>query len=102
MMLAGFFTKIIIAAAAKVALLVGLTFFVSTTFIFPVGIHIVHIWGIEFLVNMFVMFAISYFYLQSRDRRDAQPRLVDLEVWKYTRPFSIALCVLTVSIYAAL
>jgi|TARA_B110000444_G_scaffold130125_1_gene122409 SSS family solute:Na+ symporter len=101
-MLAGFFTKIIIAAAAKVALLVGLTFFVSTTFIFPVGIHIVHIWGIEFLVNMFVMFAISYFYLQSRDRRDAQPRLVDLEVWKYTRPFSIALCVLTVSIYAAL
>jgi SSS family solute:Na+ symporter len=64
-MLAGFFTKIIIAAAAKVALLVGLTFFVSTTFIFPVGIHIVHIWGIEFLVNMFVMFAISYFYLQS-------------------------------------
>jgi len=101
-MLAGFFTKIIIAAAAKVPLLVGLTFFVSTTFIFPVGIHIVHIWGIEFLVNMFVMFAISYFYLQSRDRRDAQPRLVDLEVWKYTRPFSIALCVLTVSIYAAL
>ena len=101
-MLAGFFTKIIIAAAAKVALLVGLTFFVSTTFIFPVGIHIVHIWGIEFLVNMFVMFAISYFYLQSRDRRDAQPRLVDLEVWKYTRPFSIALCVLTVSICAAL
>ena len=101
-MLAGFFTKIIIAAAAKVALLVGLTFFVSTTFIFPVGIHIVHIWGIEFLVNMFVMFAISYFYLQSRDRRDAQPPLVDLEVWKYTRPFSIALCVLTVSIYAAL
>ena len=101
-MLAGFFTKIIIAAAAKVALLVGLTFFVSTRFIFPVGIHIVHIWGIEFLVNMFVMFAISYFYLQSRDWRDAQPRLVDLEVWKYTRPFSIALCVLTVSIYAAL
>ena len=101
-MLAGFFTKIIIAAAAKVALLVGLTFFVSTTFIFPVGIHIVHIWSIEFLVNMFVMFAISYFYLQSLDRRDAQPRLVDLEVWKYTRPFSIALCVLTVSIYAAL
>ena len=101
-MLAGFFAKIIIAAAAKVALLVGLTFFVSTTFIFPVGIHIAHIWGIEFLVNMFVMFAISYFYLQSRDRRDAQPRLVDLGVWKYTRPFSIALCVLTVSIYAAL
>ena len=101
-MLAGFFTKIIIAAAVKVALLVGLTFFVSTTFIFPVGIHIAHIWGIEFLVNMFVMFAISYFYLQSRDRRDAQPQLVDLEVWKYTRPFSIALCVLTVSIYAAL
>lgn len=101
-MLAGFFTKIIIAAAAKVALLVGLTFFVSTTFIFPVGIHIVHIWGIEFLVNMFVMFAISYFYPQSRDRRDAQPPLGDLEVWKYTKLFSIALCVVTVSIYAAL
>ena len=51
---------------------------------------------------MFVMFAISYFYPQSRDRRDAQPPLGDLEVWKYTKLFSIALCVVTVSIYAAL
>jgi SSS family solute:Na+ symporter len=47
-MLAGFFTKIITVAAAKVVLLIGLTFYLSTTFIFPVGFHFVHIWGIKF------------------------------------------------------
>ncbi|MEP3382146.1 MAG: solute:sodium symporter family transporter, partial [Maribacter dokdonensis] len=54
-MLAGFFLKKISATAAKVALVIGLTFYILTTFILKVDIHFVHIWGIEFVLNMLVM-----------------------------------------------
>ncbi|MCB0748563.1 MAG: solute:sodium symporter family transporter, partial [Ignavibacteriae bacterium] len=54
-MLAGFFLKKISAAGAKAALFFGLAFYILTTFIFKVDIHFVHIWGIEFLLNLIVM-----------------------------------------------
>ena len=101
-MLAGFFTKTISATAAKTALLIGLTFYILTTFIFPVDIHFVHIWGIEFLLNITVMFGVSYFYPQSQIEWESQPSLMDLKTWRYTKPFSISLCVITVLIYVLL
>ncbi len=101
-MLAGFFTKTISAVAAKTALLIGLIFYILTTFIVPVNIHFVHIWGIEFVLNVAVMFGVSYFYPQSQKEWEAQPPLLDLKSWKYTTPFSIALCVITVLIYILL
>ena len=61
-MIAGFFTKNISAIAAKIALGVGLSFYLICTFIYPVKIHFVHIWGIEFVLNMAVMYGVSYFY----------------------------------------
>lgn len=101
-MLAGFFTKTISATAAKTALLIGLTFYILTTFIFPIDIHFVHIWGIEFLLNVTVMFGVSYFYPQSQIEWEAQPPLMDLKTWRYTKPFSISLCVITILIYVLL
>ena len=58
--LAGFFLPKISALAAKVALLTGLAFYITCTFIFNVNLHFVHIWGIEFILNMIVMILISY------------------------------------------
>ena len=101
-MLAGFFTKTVSATAAKTALLIGLTFYILTTFIFPVDIHFVHIWGIEFLLNVTIMFGVSYFYPQSQMEWEAQPPLMDLKTWRYTKPFSISLCVITILIYVLL
>ena len=47
---------------AKAALFIGLAFYIITTFILKVNIHFVHIWGIEFLINLVVMFGVSHFY----------------------------------------
>ena len=60
-MLAGFSYQRFSALAAKAALLVGLAFNISCTFIFMVDFHFIHIWGIEFVLNMTVMDVISYY-----------------------------------------
>ncbi|HAS18664.1 MAG TPA: solute:sodium symporter family transporter, partial [Flavobacteriaceae bacterium] len=98
-MLAGFFTKHISALAAKVALFVGLSFYLLTTFVFDTGIHFVHIWGIEFLLNLALMFWISYYYPNKNQFQIKDLKLVKMEQWKYTKPFSIFLFVVTLIIY---
>ncbi|MEM9548363.1 MAG: solute:sodium symporter family transporter [Bacteroidota bacterium] len=101
-MIAGFFTKSISATGAKAALLVGLTFYISCTFIFNVDLHFVHIWGIEFVLNMVVMFVVSRFYPQAKSFELKDLEIVQMEEWKYTKSLSIVLCVVTVLIYILL
>ena len=97
--LKAFFTKHISALAAKVALFVGLSFYLLTTFVFDTGIHFVHIWGIEFLLNLALMFWISYYYPNKNQFQIKDLKLVKMEQWKYTKPFSIFLFVVTLIIY---
>lgn len=101
-MLAGFFLKKISAMGAKAALFVGLAFYILTTFIFKVNVHFVHIWGIEFLLNLAVMFGVSYFYPSDKDFKQENLHIVDLKEWKYTKHMSIFLCVVTIVIYVLL
>lgn len=101
-MLAGFFTKTISAAGAKAALLVGLVFYIVTTFILKVDIHFVHIWGIEFLLNVAVMFAVSYFYPVQEIDRENSDDYVNLEPWRYTKAMAVGLVTVTVAIYILL
>jgi SSS family solute:Na+ symporter len=101
-MIAGFFTKNISAIAAKTALGVGLSFYLICTFIYPVNIHFVHIWGIEFILNMGVMYGVSYFYPRADIAETSIPPLLDLKSWKYTNHLSITLCVITLLIYISL
>ena len=101
-MLAGFFLKKISAMAAKVALLIGLLFYILTTFIFEVNIHFVHIWGIEFVLNMLVMFAVSYFYPNKKAIKEEAHDFVEMKEWKYTKPMAIILCIITIIIYVLL
>ena len=101
-MLAGFFLKNISAMAAKVALLIGLAFYIMTTFIFKVDIHFVHIWGIEFILNVLVMFAVSYFYPNHKATVEEGHDFVEMKEWKYTKPMAILLCITTVVIYVLL
>jgi SSS family solute:Na+ symporter len=98
-MLVGFFTKNISALAAKVALFVGLTFYLLASFVFDTGIHFVHIWGIEFILNLAVMYLISYYYPNKNKFNISDLKLVKMEQWKYTKPFSIFLCLVTLIIY---
>lgn len=101
-MLAGFFTKRISATGAKAALFVGLTFYILTTFIFDVDIHFVHIWGIEFLLNVAVMFMVSYFFPVDKEFNMQDINVVEMTEWKYTKSMSIGLCIVTFMIYILL
>ena len=76
-MIAGFFTKNISAIAAKISLVVGLCFYLICTFIVPVDLHFVHIWGIEFILNMSVMGLISYYIPNKKPFKIKCPRLAD-------------------------
>ena len=98
-MLVGFFTKNISALAAKVALFVGLSFYLLTSFIFDTGLHFIHIWGIEFILNLVVMYLISYFYPNKNEFKTSDLKLVKMKPWRYTKPFSIFLCLVTIIIY---
>ena len=99
-MLAGFFIKKVSAAGAKAGLATGLLFYLLTTLIFKVNIHFVHLWAIEFLLNLAVMLAVSFYYPSPVQ---AQPSVVtEMSGWKYAKPMSIVLCLVTVAIYILL
>ncbi|MCG8308055.1 MAG: solute:sodium symporter family transporter [Cytophagales bacterium] len=101
-MLAGFFTKSISATGAKAALFVGLAFYITSTFILNVEIHFVHIWGIEFLLNIAVMFLASKFYPVKKDITMERTDVLDLTEWKYARLMSVILVAVTIVIYILL
>ena len=101
-MIAGFFIKKISASGAKVSLFVGLIFYITMTFIIESKIHFVHIWGIEFLLNMITMFLVSIFYPSTNNFKFSELKIDDMVQWRYTKPLSISLCFITVSIYIML
>ena len=100
--LAGFFLKKVSATGAKAALFVCLAFYITTTFILKTDIHFVHICGIEFLINLAVMFGVSYFYPQDKEFKATDLHILYMKEWKYTKHLSIALCFVTLLIYILL
>ena len=99
-LIAGLFIPKISAEAAKVALFFGLAFYILTTFLIDTGIHFVHIWGIEFLLNIILMLIISFY--RPRKRHDlSYQKTEELELipWRYTKIFSIILTLVIIGIY---
>lgn len=102
-LLAGFFMKKVSAMGAKVALLFGLAFYIFMTWGYTThGIHFVHLWGIEFLINVGIMYGVSHYYPRKNMYEITDVGAVDLTIWKYTKPLSISLCVITILIYIIL
>lgn len=101
-MLAGFFIPKVSAIGAKAALFVGLAFYLTCTFFLQVDLHFIHVWGIEFLLNLAVMFGVSHFYPNHKDLHTGEIELLDMTHWKYAKLFSIALCLITLMIYILL
>lgn len=101
-LLAGFFMPMISATGAKVGLITGLSFYLLTTFILDLPIHFIHIWGIEFLLNMGVMYLVSLKYPpKTTEHKNIKP-ILDLQEWKYTKVMSVALVITVVLIYVLL
>ncbi|WP_304233786.1 solute:sodium symporter family transporter [Jiulongibacter sediminis] len=99
-MFAGLFVKQINANGAKAGLLVGLIFYLLTTFVFEVDIHFVHIWGIEFVLNFIVMIIISK--LMPTDKVVVDIQKDDSPQWPHVKTVGLILVVLTLLIYILL
>jgi SSS family solute:Na+ symporter len=98
-MIAGFFIKRISAAGAKVALLFGMLFYIISTFIVQVDLHFIHVWGIEFLINMLIMLVVSYYFPSKKDISMSSLEVLDLKRWKYLYPMAAVLVFVTIAIY---
>ena len=101
-MIAGFFTKSISAIAAKISLFVGLLFYINVTFIFESDIHFVHVWGIEFILNMVTMFVFSYIFPHKKKEERKSENHIELIEWKYAKGISFIIAFITISIYILL
>jgi Predicted symporter len=80
----------------------GLSFYIICIFILDVDLHFIHIWGIEFLLNVAIMFGVSYFYPNQKSLDPGDINLLDLTEWKHTKKLSIGFCVVTLLIYIVL
>jgi len=96
-LMAGFFVKSINANGAKAGLFFGFLFYILTTFIFDTGIHFVHIWGIEFVLNFILMLVVSKYYPTDKVvvevTKDGSPP------WKWAKMLGLILVLITVLIY---
>ena len=63
-----------------------------------VKLHFIHIWGIEFLLNLAVMYLVSLRYPATSKLVMPQSSL-NLQEWRYAKPLAVVLCVVTVLIY---
>lgn len=101
-MLAGFFMEKVSAIGAKSALIFGLLYYIFTTFILKINIHFIHNWGIEFVLNVIIMYTVSYFYPRKNFSIRTAPLKVEMVPWKYTPHLSAVLVVVTIVIYILL
>jgi len=100
--LAGFLLPQVSATGAKAGLAFGLVFYVLCIYIFKFEIHFIHIWGIEFVMNIVIMLIVSRFYPVLKAFKYPESAPVDMTPWKYRHAFSIFLIVSTLSIYLLL
>lgn len=97
-LLAGFFIPKISAMGAKVGLVTGLSFYLLTTFAMDVKLHFIHIWGIEFLLNLGVMYLVSLKF-PAKSTVESPRGPLNLQEWKFAKPLSVVLCLVTLLIY---
>ncbi|MEX2514169.1 MAG: solute:sodium symporter family transporter [Cyclobacteriaceae bacterium] len=98
-LIAGFFIPKVSAVGAKVGLVTGLTFYLLTAFVLDTGIHFIHIWAIEFIINLLVMLSVSHYFPGNKKLSPPQKPLLEMKEWKYAKPVSLALCIVTLLIY---
>ncbi|MGB5371029.1 MAG: solute:sodium symporter family transporter [Flavobacteriaceae bacterium] len=97
--IAGFLFPRVSAAGAKIGLLFGLLFYIVTYFILELQLHFVHIWGIEFVLNLLVMHLASAFLPREERFVMQDSGKLDLKPWKYAKAFSIFLLAFTIILY---
>lgn len=97
--LAGFLFKDISPLGAKIGLLFGLTFYVFIYFVLQLDIHFVHVWGIEFVLNILVMIIVSRIQKYKGVFKLVDRHLIDTEEWKHKYVVGISLILVTLLLY---
>jgi len=100
--LAGFFFPKVSATGAKAGLVFGLLFYILLYFIWEVDLHFVHIWGLEFVLNIIVMHLVSLVVPRTNLFQITDVKAVDITEWKYAKPLSVFLVIVTLVIYILL
>lgn len=98
-LIGGFFIKSISATGAKVAIFTGLAFYLITTFWLKIDLHFIHVWGLEFVLNILVMLGVSYLYKNKNSYSPTHTGEVDITPWRYSLPVSVFLVIITILIY---
>ncbi|WP_162340062.1 solute:sodium symporter family transporter [Cyclobacterium salsum] len=98
-LIAGFFIPKVTARGAKIGLITGLSFYLLTSFVLDTGIHFIHIWAIEFVMNLLLMIAISHYFPGKPNTYVSRPPVLEMKPWKYAKPVSAILCLVTLLIY---
>lgn len=99
---AGFFFPKVSATGVKSGLLFGLLFYIVMYFILQVDLHFVHIWGIEFVLNLAVMHIVSWFCPVKEKFIMTDAKKLNLSEWRFAKPLSAVLIAVTVIIYVLL
>lgn len=97
--IAGFFFPKVSALGVKSGLIFGLLFYCIMNFVIEVDLHFVHIWGIEFVLNIVVMHLVSMIYPRTNDFVITDVGAVNIVPWKYAKLVSIFLIIATLTIY---
>ncbi len=97
--IAGFIFPKVSAIGAKIGLLFGLLFYVITYYLLEVELHFVHIWGIEFVLNIIVMHLASLLIPVKKKFKIEDAKILDLTPWKYAKSFSLILVLVTILLY---
>ena len=100
--LAGFFFPKVSAVGAKAGLLFGLLFYIIMDYVIKVDLHFVHIWGIEFILNLVVMHLVSAMSPRKNNFTITDIGVVEMVQWKYTKALSWVLVIVTVLVYVLL
>ncbi len=100
--IAAFFLPRVSAMGAKAGLLFGLAFYVITNFILKIDLHFVHIWGLEFVLNIAVMHLVSLAYPRTKEFAIIDVGAVPTIPWKYASVLGLVLIALTLLIYLLL
>ncbi len=99
---AGFLFPKVSAFGAKIGLGFGLLFYIVMYYLIKVDLHFVHIWGIEFVLNIAIMHLASLIKPNTYKFTIINAEVLDLQPWKYAKPFSIFLVLFTVFLYVVL
>jgi len=97
--IAGFLFPRVSAAGAKIGLLFGLLFYIITYYVLAVELHFVHIWGIEFVLNIVVMHLASALLPKDKPFVMKDSGILDLTPWKFAKAFSAFLVAFTIILY---